>query len=87
MISDPAVVVLVAEDAFNPMESQSVAEPLRQTILNRQTATPQGKVVVGICSINLKPGSTLIGQFKTGETGGKHAGSFEKCSFPVTDQS
>lgn len=87
MINDPAVVVLVAEDDFNSIENQPRLQSLQQATLRRPTATPQGKVIVGVCSIILKPGSSLIGQLKNGHAGGKHAGSFNKPPSAVTDHS
>ncbi|ORY00360.1 hypothetical protein BCR34DRAFT_112754 [Clohesyomyces aquaticus] len=65
-ILDPATVVLVSEDMWDPNESQAVYEALRRIAAFNHRPSPTCKVIVGICSINLKPGSWRIGQFQTG---------------------
>lgn len=62
-IVDPTQVVLVAEDTFEPTESAHVYEALRRSILNRPGKSQDARVVVGVCSIVLKPGSPHAGSF------------------------
>ncbi|KAF2190761.1 hypothetical protein K469DRAFT_392320 [Zopfia rhizophila CBS 207.26] len=64
-IHDPASVVIVAEDSWNEDERASVYEALRRISSSKPKMTSSGKVVVGVCSINLKPGSRRVGQFQT----------------------
>jgi hypothetical protein len=71
MISDPGVVVLVAEDIFSPQECEHVFDALRKSPLYKTVASPESKVVVGVCTISLKPGSSLVDHLKTDQTGGK----------------
>lgn len=65
-ILDPACVVLVAEDGLKEDEGGKVYSALREAAAYSPGAGPVGmKVVVGVASINLKPGSSYIGQFQT----------------------
>jgi hypothetical protein len=86
MIMDPSTVVLVAEDAVDADEAEKVYEALRQCPLHRPGRPPQVKVVVGVCTISLRPGSALIGQFQNDEKGCKLV-RFFKAPTVVTDRS
>lgn len=63
-IDDPATVVIVTEDAVNEREGEFVYEALRKAPLSGLKSDPNTKVIVGVCSIDLKAGSARIGQFQ-----------------------
>ncbi|KAF2464864.1 uncharacterized protein BDR25DRAFT_271082 [Lindgomyces ingoldianus] len=66
-IRNPADVVLVAEDVWDPDEGLGVYGALRGSSMYKFGSSPTAdKVIVGVCSINLKPGSWRIGRFQTG---------------------
>ncbi|KAF2272938.1 uncharacterized protein EI97DRAFT_445388 [Westerdykella ornata] len=71
-IVDPASIVLVAEDVFDPHEDESVYDALRKCSLHKQGKNEQVKVVVGVCSINLRPGSPFIGRLNEERAWRKH---------------
>lgn len=64
-IMDPEQVVLVAEDAPEPNESAHVYEALRMSTLHEPGRSLDARVIVGVCSIALRPGSPHIGSFYT----------------------
>lgn len=68
-IIDPNTVVLVAEDELEPNENEQVYEALRKSPLHVPGDNPLARVIVGICSITLKPGSSFVGQFQPNQTG------------------
>ena len=61
-IRDPAYVVLVAEDTVETDEAGHVYEALKSLCW---PSTPGRKVIVGLCSIFLKPGSSYTGHFQS----------------------
>jgi hypothetical protein len=61
-IRDPAYVVLVAEDTLETDEAGHVYEALKSVCW---PSTPGRKVIVGLCSIFLKPGSPYTGHFQS----------------------
>ncbi|KAJ4297709.1 hypothetical protein N0V90_005604 [Kalmusia sp. IMI 367209] len=64
-IVDPASVVLVAEDIIDDREGDHVYPALRQAAAYSPGAGSVGsKVVVGVASVAIKPGSSYIGQFQ-----------------------
>ncbi|KAH7116897.1 hypothetical protein B0J11DRAFT_103544 [Dendryphion nanum] len=63
-IQDAAVVVLVVEDLWDDSEHDSAYEALRTSPSYCARNGSQGRVVVGVCSIDLKPGSWRIGRFQ-----------------------
>lgn len=65
-MQDPSVVILVVEDAWNPNEGEYMYKALRKSPKYRVETDAQAKVVVGVCSINLKPGSSYRGRFQAG---------------------
>ncbi|KAF2655316.1 hypothetical protein K491DRAFT_599177 [Lophiostoma macrostomum CBS 122681] len=68
-IKDPASVVLVVEDSWKPKERDKVYDALRHHAMYVSGADAPVKVVVGVCSIDLEPGSARIGQL---QPAGKH---------------
>lgn len=65
-ILDPACIVLVAEDAPIESETESVYEALRVApVYGHGKDASSRKVVVGVASIVIKPGSCYIGLFQT----------------------
>ncbi|PSN63811.1 hypothetical protein BS50DRAFT_89484 [Corynespora cassiicola Philippines] len=65
-IRDPATVVLVAEDDFREAECERVYDALRSTPMYNASLGPKRRVVVGISSLYLRPGSSYIGKFQGG---------------------
>ncbi|KAH3910185.1 hypothetical protein HBI56_222680 [Parastagonospora nodorum] len=61
-IRDPAYVVLVAEDFIETDEADHVYEALKSAC---RPSTPGRKVIVGLCSVLLKPGSSYTGHFQS----------------------
>lgn len=64
-ILDPASVVLVTEDTLINGEGESVYKALQAASAYSPGAAFGVKTVVGVASINIKPGSSYIGQFHT----------------------
>ncbi|KAF2268143.1 hypothetical protein CC78DRAFT_14942 [Lojkania enalia] len=65
-LRDPATVLLVAEDVWDEHEKQRVYQALGASPIYAAGPSLKCKVVVGVCSINLKPDSWRIGQFPCG---------------------
>ncbi|KAF2873041.1 hypothetical protein BDV95DRAFT_491126 [Massariosphaeria phaeospora] len=65
-IRDPGSVVIVAEDLVDEKEDGGVYEALRTASAYSACLVVGVQVVVGVCSINLRPGSPHIGQFQSG---------------------
>ncbi|KAF2447072.1 hypothetical protein P171DRAFT_384125 [Karstenula rhodostoma CBS 690.94] len=64
-IKDGTSVVLVTEDTLNEMEGADVYPALREAAAYAPGAGTLGsKIVVGVASIDLKPGSSYIGLFQ-----------------------
>lgn len=60
-----ASVVLVAEDIVEDAEDEDVYPALRNTAAYSQCVGSMGsKIVVGVASVAIKPGSPYIGQFQ-----------------------
>jgi hypothetical protein len=58
-------VVLVAEDTLNEAEGADVYPALREAVAYTPGASTLGsKIVVGVASIDVKPGSSYIGLFQ-----------------------
>ena len=53
--------VLVIEGPWNPRECDKVYDALRHHAMYVSGAEPHAEVVVGVCSIDLKPGSIRMG--------------------------
>jgi hypothetical protein len=65
-MQDPSVAVLVVEDSWDPNEGEYMYKALRRSPKYRLETGALAKVVVGVCSINLKPGSSYKGRFQDG---------------------
>lgn len=65
-IDDPATVVLVAEDEWDPAEGECAYESLRKSPMYSHGTDTRVRIIVGVCSINLKPGSAYVGLFQAG---------------------
>jgi hypothetical protein len=66
-LQDPASIVIVAEDTLGECnEGTKVYQALQQASSYRPSSGPPGaKVIVGVASISLRPGSCYIGRFHT----------------------
>lgn len=62
MMRDPAYVVLVAEDTIETVEADHVYEALKSACW---PSNPGREMIVGLCSIFLKPGSPYTGYFQS----------------------
>lgn len=80
LVADPTNVVLVAEDVLDPEESGKVYDALRKSPLHRPGLIPEARVVVGVCSIALRPGSLLIEPIQAIHDRCKRASSFKFVS-------
>jgi hypothetical protein len=60
MIDDPNSIVLVSIDTWQPMEPGHAYEGLRKCNMYCH-GKDQARMIVGVCSINLKPNSSFIG--------------------------
>jgi hypothetical protein len=64
-IKDGTSVVLVAEDTLNEAEGADVYPALREAVAyTRGASTLERKIVVGVASIDIRPGSSYIGLFQ-----------------------
>lgn len=84
---DPAQVVLVAEDEPEPDESAQVYEALRMSALYEPPRGQGARVIVGVCSIALKPGSPHIGSFYTSSEIRCKVGDFHNPRYVLTSGS
>ncbi|KAF2740992.1 hypothetical protein EJ04DRAFT_454341 [Polyplosphaeria fusca] len=68
-LQDPAAAVLVAEDVGEQDERSHVYDALRHSPMYDTLQDGRARVVVGVCSIDLKPESWRMGQFSRSSSG------------------
>ena len=73
-IRDPACVVLVTDDILDLRETEHVYEALRGVY---GPQSPIKRAIVGVCSLNLKPESSYVGQFQSPGQRARVIGGFE----------